>query len=452
MWYGSRVSRQGRSRPCSRYHASSRRRNHWRTAGAGRSNVFGRLAFARFRGRSTGKGSADYSADRWPCTDLHEDRRSRRDRPVRRHARAQGRPRVDAYGEVDELNALLGLVARKRSRAGARRDAATRSSATVCTRRAAGRPAQQIAARVEKAALGRTTSTRLEGWIDASRASCRRCAISSSPAAARRARCCTSRAPSAGAPSGGWSGSARGAVDALLIIYVNRLSDLLFVMARVGQPSRGRAGTRVVSTPRSSPPHTTPACAWRASTTKTFRWRRGWCRRDAPAHRRRLRVRARRRRLRGRGTRSNTARLALLDDWRRLSAPGRGRRHERFGGKRGSDCRRDLPRARATRFAPATSSCSCSTICSARFARTSSSRATRPGRSCWTTAAARPIQSAGWSCASPAIATTPGICGRTRCAPRLQLTNFWQDLERDWANGRVYVPQSLLRRCRRWGG
>jgi len=27
----------------------------------------------------------------------------------------------------------------------------------------------------------------------------------------------------------------------------------------------------------------------------------------------------------------------------------------------------------------------------------------------------------------------------------LQLTNFWQDLERDWQNGRVYMPQALLR-------
>ena len=27
----------------------------------------------------------------------------------------------------------------------------------------------------------------------------------------------------------------------------------------------------------------------------------------------------------------------------------------------------------------------------------------------------------------------------------LQLTNFWQDLERDWRKGRVYVPQDLLR-------
>jgi phytoene/squalene synthetase len=27
----------------------------------------------------------------------------------------------------------------------------------------------------------------------------------------------------------------------------------------------------------------------------------------------------------------------------------------------------------------------------------------------------------------------------------LQLTNFWQDLERDWLKGRVYVPQELMR-------
>ena len=29
----------------------------------------------------------------------------------------------------------------------------------------------------------------------------------------------------------------------------------------------------------------------------------------------------------------------------------------------------------------------------------------------------------------------------------LQLTNFWQDLERDWHNGRVYVPREILERA-----
>ncbi len=27
----------------------------------------------------------------------------------------------------------------------------------------------------------------------------------------------------------------------------------------------------------------------------------------------------------------------------------------------------------------------------------------------------------------------------------LQLTNFWQDLERDWRSGRLYVPQAVVR-------
>ena len=35
---------------------------------------------------------------------------ARRNRPGRRHPRAEGRARVAAYGEVDELNAVLGLV------------------------------------------------------------------------------------------------------------------------------------------------------------------------------------------------------------------------------------------------------------------------------------------------------------------------------------------------------
>jgi squalene synthase HpnC len=31
------------------------------------------------------------------------------------------------------------------------------------------------------------------------------------------------------------------------------------------------------------------------------------------------------------------------------------------------------------------------------------------------------------------------------CCTALQLTNFWQDLERDWSKGRLYVPQDLVR-------
>ena len=67
-------------------------------------------------------------------------------------------------------------------------------------------------------------------------------------------------------------------------------------------------------------------------------------------------------------------------------------------------------------------------------------RATTPGTTCSTTAAARRTRSAGWCCASPAIATPALDAQSDAVCTALQLTNFWQDLERDWRIGRVYVP------------
>lgn len=40
---------------------------------------------------------------------------------------------------------------------------------------------------------------------------------------------------------------------------------------------------------------------------------------------------------------------------------------------------------------------------------------------------------------SGAVAASDALCSA------LQLTNFWQDLERDWSKGRLYVPLSLVR-------
>ena len=65
------------------------------------------------------------------------------------------------------------------------------------------------------------------------------------------------------------------------------------------------------------------------------------------------------------------------------------------------------------------------------------------GRSCSTTAGDRRIRSAVSCSASPAIATRRSSVHRTRCAPRLQLTNFWQDFGRDWRAGRLYVPREI---------
>jgi len=57
-----------------------------------------------------------------------------------------------------------------------------------------------------------------------------------------------------------------------------------------------------------------------------------------------------------------------------------------------------------------------------------------------TTAGGRPIPSAASCCSSPDTAKrSDAVC------TALQLTNFWQDLARDWRNGRLYVPLELVR-------
>ena len=77
-------------------------------------------------------------------------------------------PRVDAYGEVDELNAWLGLVARRRALdAGHRREIAARSSA-ISSRSAPSSPipVEKLAPRVEKAVIADAHVERLEQLID----------------------------------------------------------------------------------------------------------------------------------------------------------------------------------------------------------------------------------------------------------------------------------------------
>ncbi len=148
-------------------------------------------------------------------------------------------PRVDAYGEVDELNAWLGLV-----RSGGL-DADLDAMLGEIQRElfALGAqladPAGKTTSRVEKAALGEAAVARLEGWIDrldaelppltafilpggltagaslhVARAVCRR----------GERRMVALQPP----------------VDAVLIRYVNRLSDFLFVLARAVNGRRGQ--------------------------------------------------------------------------------------------------------------------------------------------------------------------------------------------------------------------
>ena len=101
-----------------------------------------------------------------------------------------------------------------------------------------------------KAAVGAADIARLEGWIDTLEASLpplRRFILAGgSPAGAALHLARTT----AGAPSAPWSALLAGdaeAFEADLLVYVNRLSDLLFVMARRREPARGDARNRVVS-------------------------------------------------------------------------------------------------------------------------------------------------------------------------------------------------------------
>lgn len=140
--------------------------------------------------------------------------------------------RVAAYGDVDELNAWLGLV----RACGIDSDLADmlvriqRDLFAVGARLAD--PSHRIADRVTKAAVSRDDVSRLEGWIDALEAELpplRRFVLAggSLPGASLHvARTACRRAERTIVALD------QDAFEPELLIYVNRLSDLLFVMAR----------------------------------------------------------------------------------------------------------------------------------------------------------------------------------------------------------------------------
>jgi len=152
---------------------------------------------------------------------------------------AKSHPRVEAYGEVDELNACLGAA----RAAGASGDldealeAIQRQLFAIGARLAD--PSARIASRVEKAAVQSADVDRLEKWIDGFEAELpplRRFIL-----------------PGGGA-CGAWLhlsrtvcrraerrvvGLGEGAVEPIVVVYLNRLSDLLFVMARTASHRQG---------------------------------------------------------------------------------------------------------------------------------------------------------------------------------------------------------------------
>ncbi|HEY6211903.1 MAG TPA: cob(I)yrinic acid a,c-diamide adenosyltransferase [Vicinamibacterales bacterium] len=140
-------------------------------------------------------------------------------------------PRVEAYGDVDELNAWLGLVRTAGLEPEFEADVITIQRDLFALGAALADPAQKIAARVTKVALDDDDVTRLERMIDrldAETPPLRRFILpggTSTGAALHLARTVCRRAERRIV-------ALEPAVDGALIRYVNRLSDLLFALAR----------------------------------------------------------------------------------------------------------------------------------------------------------------------------------------------------------------------------
>ncbi|MBZ5558347.1 MAG: cob(I)yrinic acid a,c-diamide adenosyltransferase [Acidobacteriia bacterium] len=141
-------------------------------------------------------------------------------------------PRVDAYGEVDELNAWLGLVRASGLDAALDAEVVHLQRDLFALGAQLADPAGKIAPRVTKAVIADADVTRLEELIDRLEEELpplRRFILAGGTptgAAIHVARTVCRRAERrmvALSPP----------VDPVLIRYVNRLSDLLFVLARV---------------------------------------------------------------------------------------------------------------------------------------------------------------------------------------------------------------------------
>ncbi len=153
---------------------------------------------------------------------------------------SKAHPRVSAYGEVDELNAILGLARAGRPPLDAELagmiDQIQRDLFALGSRLAD--PAQRIAERVTKTAIGSGDVERLEGWIDKLEAELpplRRFILAGgcpSGAALHVARTVCRRAERAVVGLGD-------AAAQDIVVYLNRLSDLLFVMARAANYRAG---------------------------------------------------------------------------------------------------------------------------------------------------------------------------------------------------------------------
>jgi cob(I)alamin adenosyltransferase len=141
-------------------------------------------------------------------------------------------PRVDAYGEVDEVNAWLGLARAEGVDAEINGMLEQLQRDLFAVGSMLADPRHKVAARVEKALLGAPDIARLEGWIDtleSGLAPLRRFILAGGSRAGgslHLARTVCRRAERRIISLGS------DAVDPVVIVFINRLSDLLVVMAR----------------------------------------------------------------------------------------------------------------------------------------------------------------------------------------------------------------------------
>jgi cob(I)alamin adenosyltransferase len=140
--------------------------------------------------------------------------------------------RVTAYGEVDELNAWLGLVIANTNDPDVREKLLHIQRDLFALGARLADPAHRIAGRVTKAAVSPEDVARLESWIDAFETELtplRRFILAGGTpagAALHVARTICRRAERAMVELG------EGAFEQELLHYINRLSDLLFTLAR----------------------------------------------------------------------------------------------------------------------------------------------------------------------------------------------------------------------------
>jgi cob(I)alamin adenosyltransferase len=148
--------------------------------------------------------------------------------------------RLDAYGEIDELNAWIGLVRASRLDGDLDEALARIQRDLFALGAQLADPGEKLAARVTKAVIADADVERLESLIDALDAQVpplRRFILSGgTPAGAAlhvaRTVCRRAERRMVALPP---------PVDAVLLRYVNRLSDLLFVAARVVNQRAGAA-------------------------------------------------------------------------------------------------------------------------------------------------------------------------------------------------------------------